>query len=275
MPNPPFKISDPVSFYFENSLQKGFIASIHRGNAIVVVNGGEEYRAPVSLLKLRQGVSPKRVYTKNRLKRLEFSVGDQVYFIHKDKGEIIGTIRCMNPKRAKVDCRDATWDVSYENLFCVHRNERAKQYLDRLESISQLADKLLTTHELDDWRFSFDDATKRGGLCSGSNKVISMSEQFCLKADDEEIKDTILHEIAHALVGVEQGHNEVWRKKALEIGCSGKRTHNSSFTTPKYIMSCMLCGWQQPRQKRLRNLICSRCKKPVQFKPYSEAVHPQ
>lgn len=32
----------------------------------------------------------------------------------------------------------------------------------------------------------------------------------------------ILHEIAHALVDY-HGHDDVWRSKALEIGCSGKR----------------------------------------------------
>lgn len=38
------------------------------------------------------------------------------------------------------------------------------------------------------------------------------------------IRDTWLHEIAHALVGPDHGHDEVWRTKALAIGCDGKRT---------------------------------------------------
>jgi hypothetical protein len=35
--------------------------------------------------------------------------------------------------------------------------------------------------------------------------------------------DTILHEIAHALVGARHGHDRVWRATALRIGCSGTR----------------------------------------------------
>src|SRR5690606_4367091 len=31
------------------------------------------------------------------------------------------------------------------------------------------------------------------------------------------------HEIAHALVGSRHGHDDVWRAKALAIGCSGSR----------------------------------------------------
>jgi len=265
-----FKVSDPVSFRFKNSVQAGFIASIHRDKAVVIVHG-KEFHAPMSLLQFRNGVSPKRVFTKNRLKRLEFCVGDDVYFLQNDQDKKFGTLEIMNPKRGRVRCRDAMWNVPYEHLYSVRRNDRGEKNLQRLTSIADLADKLLAAHGLDEWRFIFDDATKRGGLCSSANKMISMSEQFCLKVDDAEVEDTILHEIAHALVGVEHGHDAIWRAKALEIGCSGERTHNSSFTTPKYIVSCVQCGWQQARQKRLRNLICRYCSKPVQYQPYRES----
>jgi hypothetical protein len=44
-----------------------------------------------------------------------------------------------------------------------------------------------------------------------------------------EILDTILHEIAHALVGHKEAHGPVWVAKAKEIGCSGCPTHSMRF----------------------------------------------
>jgi SWI/SNF-related matrix-associated actin-dependent regulator 1 of chromatin subfamily A len=42
--------------------------------------------------------------------------------------------------------------------------------------------------------------------------------------EEQQFKDTILHEIAHAIVGPHHGHDEVWRGKAVEIGCTGNVT---------------------------------------------------
>jgi len=40
---------------------------------------------------------------------------------------------------------------------------------------------------------------------------------------DELVRDTLLHEIAHALVGTAHGHDEVWKAKCLEIGAINLR----------------------------------------------------
>ena len=53
-------------------------------------------------------------------------------------------------------------------------------------------------------------------------------------ACDEEVKNTLLHEIAHALVGPGHRHNRVWRQKAREIGCDAKVTHNLNFSEARY-----------------------------------------
>ncbi len=64
---------------------------------------------------------------------------------------------------------------------------------------------------------------------------------------DEEVKDTILHEIAHALVGKAHHHDDVWRAKALEIGCSGRRCHDLQFTPPRYLVTCERGCWEEQR----------------------------
>ena len=58
------------------------------------------------------------------------------------------------------------------------------------------------------------------------------------KASVDHITDTILHEIAHALVGPRHGHNAIWRQKAREIGCTAMRCHNLTFSAAKWMMMC-------------------------------------
>ena len=61
-----------------------------------------------------------------------------------------------------------------------------------------------------------------------------MAAGFAATADDAEIEDTLLHEIAHALVGRRHHHDAVWRAKAREIGCTGQRCHSVSFASTRW-----------------------------------------
>ena len=42
--------------------------------------------------------------------------------------------------------------------------------------------------------------------------------------NEDNIKDTVLHEIAHAIVGNENKHNERWRVCCNRIGCRARAT---------------------------------------------------
>ena len=86
-----------------------------------------------------------------------------------------------------------------------------------LSSVKLLANRLLNEHELfkKGWRFSFDRAKRRAGCCRYSKKEITLAKAYAEQEEFKEIKNTILHEIAHALVGPKHGHNEIWKKKAL------------------------------------------------------------
>ena len=74
------------------------------------------------------------------------------------------------------------------------------------------------------WSFGFDQAVKRFGQCSFSKRRITVSFVLCRVNTMEEIRDTLLHEIAHALAGPSNGHNHVWKRIARSIGCSGTTT---------------------------------------------------
>ena len=135
-----------------------------------------------------------------------------------------------------------------------------------LSGVRLLADRLLNEHELFEkgWSFSFDRAKRRAGSCKFSKKEITLAKAYAEQEDLKEIKNTILHEIAHALVGPRHGHNEIWKQKALEIGCDAERCHYVVFSKPKYKLTCINRCFEVARyrvnQNFLHSRICSKCK---------------
>lgn len=87
-----------------------------------------------------------------------------------------------------------------------------------------LGRRLLREHGLEHWTVTTDRAKTRAGVCRFAGRTISLSAPLTRLHDEAEVRDTILHEIAHALVGPAHGHDGVWRAKAMAIGCSGERT---------------------------------------------------
>jgi hypothetical protein len=61
--------------------------------------------------------------------------------------------------------------------------------------------RLLREHGLDDWTIVADRAKTRAGVCRYSRREIGISGPLTTLHDESEVLDTILHEIAHALVG--------------------------------------------------------------------------
>ena len=142
-----------------------------------------------------------------------------------------------------------------------------------LPEITKIAKDLLVEHNLSNWEFAFDLAENRSGVCYYDRKLIRLSVTYCIKATMDEIINTLLHEIAHALVGPNHGHDSVWRRKAQSIGCSGERCHYVKHTQPKYIGTC-LCPkmkWERHRlTKKARTGYCPRCLENVSWKLNTE-----
>ena len=136
----------------------------------------------------------------------------------------------------------------------------------KLRDISDIAHELLAKHGLNDWQFCFDHAKSRAGLCNYSKKIISISRSYANEVKISDVKNTILHEIAHALVGHSHGHDAAWKVKALEIGCDAKRCHNVKFSLPRWIIECPNGCFSISRFRKNKNLICKNCKIPVVYK---------
>lgn len=134
-----------------------------------------------------------------------------------------------------------------------------------LMNAKALARRTMNDHGLYDWTFKFDGAKRRAGMCDHSERIIFMSRYFVGIHDEAEISNTILHEIAHALVGPGHGHGMAWKKKAAEIGCDGERCVTVADRAPfNFIPHCAgghdLSALGAYRVgKRMKRWACKRC----------------
>lgn len=84
----------------------------------------------------------------------------------------------------------------------------------------ELAVSLMAQHGLSDWHFGFDRAKKRAGQTNFRDSRITLSQYITAGSTTEQVRDTILHEIAHALVGPQEKHGPKWREQAKKIGAT-------------------------------------------------------
>ena len=125
-----------------------------------------------------------------------------------------------------------------------------------LQEAEKLAVDLLHEHGLLDWHFKFDKAKRRFGCCNYTHKTISLSGPLTKIREPDMVRNTILHEIAHALVGRGHGHDNVWRSKALEIGCNGNRCSSDARIKGKWVAVCP-SGHEHYRHRRPKRLNAS------------------
>lgn len=125
--------------------------------------------------------------------------------------------------------------------------------------VLRLGNALMAEHGLKEqgWKFDLDSGKQRIGCCHHDTKTITYSKHFLPESEMEAIKDVILHEIAHALVGSNHGHDWTWKRKCLEIGAKPERLDYESklskqASTPNFVIECNNCGrrWKRYRLKR-------------------------
>jgi len=94
-----------------------------------------------------------------------------------------------------------------------------------LDEAKAIAHEVMDEHGLrqDGWRFEWDRATSRFGQCRYNHRAISMSAVMTVHRTADEVRQTMIHEAAHALTKGEN-HNRVWLAKARSMGYTGART---------------------------------------------------
>jgi SprT-like family. len=98
------------------------------------------------------------------------------------------------------------------------------------------AHECLLEHGLKDWHVRLTTDMTKGflGLCSHADKAIILSAHHIDIHDTEMVKNTIRHEVAHALTPG-HSHDAIWRAKARDIGCINTESCSNLSFTPEAI----------------------------------------
>lgn len=115
------------------------------------------------------------------------------------------------------------------------------------------------------WKFDFDRAKKRLGYCCYTTKIISLSYYHVINNPEKHVFNTVLHELAHALVkDIQRGHGIVWKNKAIEVGAEPKACNDSEelvIIPGRYQATCGICGnvFHFHRRPSNRSYWCMKC----------------
>ena len=124
-----------------------------------------------------------------------------------------------------------------------------------------IAYDLMRLHNLlPKWTLTFDRSKVCFGKCYYSRRQISLSRYLVELNDEAEVRDTILHEIAHALAPRGAGHGPKWQAVAVAIGCNGMRCYGAEVRRPKpkYKGTCPGCKLVIYRHRRT-DVACAKC----------------
>ncbi|HSV14163.1 MAG TPA: SprT-like domain-containing protein [Tepidisphaeraceae bacterium] len=152
-----------------------------------------------------------------------------------------------------------------------------------LYEAAHLARELLKWHGLHDWQFAFDHARRRFGRCDYTHRRITLSRSLTFLNPVDEVRDTILHEIAHALTPGAK-HGPRWRAKCRQIGARPVRcfTEAGVVTPPRgparYAIGCPACNWWAERRRRPprgRKYVCVRCRGKIACRERVEVIEVQ
>ena len=94
---------------------------------------------------------------------------------------------------------------------------------ERMEGVTETAIQLMKQYGLEHLKFDYCHHPRYTAICHKDR--IEFDLHYALNAPLHEIRNVILHEIAHALVGSGHGHREHWQNKARELGVTWERMY--------------------------------------------------
>ncbi|MDA7956037.1 MAG: SprT-like domain-containing protein [Gammaproteobacteria bacterium] len=196
------------------------------------------------------------------------SPGDTVRFAYRRR-RLRGVVRTLGPRYAGVDADDGEYRVPYE---LIRPSRAARDHSEAEQNALKQCRQLLRRHGLREWSACLDDSGSRAGACDYRDKTISLSRLFLRAAPPGEVRDTILHEIAHALAGASHHHDARWRRIARGIGCSARLCHDIEFGPPRWIMRCPGGCFALARNRRARGLACMQCGRAPRFLRWNKTL---
>lgn len=137
------------------------------------------------------------------------------------------------------------------------------------------ARELMDEHGLYFWKLQTDGAKHRLGQCNHNTKTLSFSRVLTEHNPPEMFHDTVLHEIAHALVGVvDDPHGEEWKAMARSIGIENPQAGADDVYLPdssyRYEGDCggdhsRHDEFRRHRLSRKRTFLCATCRRVVRW----------
>jgi predicted SprT family Zn-dependent metalloprotease len=146
-----------------------------------------------------------------------------------------------------------------------------------LKAAQDLAESLMQEHldNPEDWTFEWQNAVSSFGSTNLVKRKIHLSRIPTELETDDQIRDTILHEIAHANVwdrDCNRSHDTVWKREAQRLGARPEYGSESSVDVraerAPWVGRCaegheaQVRYWRKPRNRR----SCEKCH-PGRFNP--------
>ena len=264
-----FRRYQPVCFSHKDRRVDGHVLGVSRKFVKVITVDGLEYKVPISLVRSNEAIGPKRDLSIEECKSLLFIPEDEIEFTF-EGSTCHGYVIAANRRTATVVTADDTkFVVPYRQLSLTDWARLRPTRIKLLQETAANAVALLDQNNLFDWGFDFDRATSRAGMCRFEEKMIVLSNNFCFRSNEAEVTDTILHEIAHALVGPDHHHDTVWLKQARALGCTGFVRTAVDASRARYIKYCTKCGWMDRAQRKNSYLVCRKCSSDVEYMDFS------
>lgn len=119
--------------------------------------------------------------------------------------------------------------------------------------VASLAKNLLAANGFGHLPVTFSNTRQALGRCffyGGVPTRIDLSNYWMTRVPEEQVKDTVLHELAHAKAGHKAGHSYIWKRAAIEVGANPRRTADLPeelrvsvvSEISKYRATCQTCG---------------------------------
>lgn len=120
------------------------------------------------------------------------------------------------------------------------------------------AQSLLTEVGLSRWSVEISRGRRTIGLCSYADRTIYLSKHHIDNDSYDDVKDTVIHEVAHALNPAD-GHGSKWKNTAISLGGSGEQYHAHGKSYPSK-WSTMCINGHEPKIFRWNQDTIYNCK---------------
>ncbi len=121
-----------------------------------------------------------------------------------------------------------------------------------LAAVATWAAHVMQSFGLSTWQFRYNRRLTAMGLCRHGRRTIELSAHLVERNPPEEVRETLLHEIAHAIVGPGHGHDAAWRTKCREIGARPERCGQADMPLGRVVAVCGGCSRKLRRHRRPR-----------------------